>query len=277
MKGMNMTKSVPDNRNMKIAGKLLLIKIYEIVNRSVNRLGRKHKCYICGKTFNKFSPYKKGSSSITPFIRELEVIGSDVDNFRCLYCASHDRERHIYMFFDKLSLWKEFSNAVILHVAPERNLPIQIKKMKPTKYIMGDISPKDSEVKRLDITNIDFQDNYFDFVICNHVLEHVLDYSKAMREIFRVLKNNGKAILQTPFSTILSSTLEDPNICTDELRLKFYGETNHYRLFGSDLFSYLNKAGFKLNIIKNDKLFSRYECNYHGVNYKEDLILVEKP
>jgi SAM-dependent methyltransferase len=262
---------------MKIVGKLLFLKPYEIISASINRLGKKHKCYICGNTFSNFLSYKKGTLSIPPFIKELEMIGSDVDNFKCVFCTSHDRERHLCMFFDRLNLWQEFDNAMILHVAPERNLPMQIKRMKPAKYIMGDMNPNYGEVQKLDITNMNFSNCYFDFVICNHVLEHVLDHNKAMREIFRILKNGGKAILQTPFSTILKNTFADPNIDTDELRLRFYGETTHYRVYGSDFFDHLSNVGFKLNIIKNDKLFSRDECNYYGVNYKEDLVLVEKP
>jgi SAM-dependent methyltransferase len=181
------------------------------------------------------------------------------------------------MFLDKLGMWPEFENAVILHIAPERNLPTQIRKMKPNTYIVGDLSPADHEIIKLDVTSMKFPSNHFDFVICNHVLEHVADDTKAMREIFRVLQPGGRAILQTPFSRVLINTFEDPSIDSDELRLKFYGETCHYRVYGSDLFDKLEGAGFKLDIVKSDKYFSRHDCDYYGVNYEEDLILVRKP
>ena len=149
--------------------------------------------------------------------------------------------------------------------------------MKPAKYIMGDLDPMNNEIKKIDATNIDFLNNYFDFVICNHVFEHIIHDHKAMQEIFRVLKEGGKAILQTPFSSILRNTFEDPNINSEVLRLKFYGETSHYRVYGSDIFDRLGSVGFKINKIKNDKYFSKNECKYYGVNYKEDLIFVQKP
>ncbi|MCK4444600.1 MAG: class I SAM-dependent methyltransferase [Thermoplasmata archaeon] len=149
--------------------------------------------------------------------------------------------------------------------------------MKPAQYVMGDLYPSSDEISRIDVTDIQFPDDSFDFVICNHVLEHVPNDGKGMREIFRVLREGGKAILQTPYSSILGKTFEDANINTDELRIRFYGETTHVRLYGLDLFERLEESGFQLNVVKNDELYSRNECNYYGVDCEEDLILVSKP
>lgn len=264
-------------KTVRTMGRLLIKNPYRFFRNSINRLGNRHKCYICGRTFSFFIPYKKGAASIPPFIRELEVIGSDVDNFGCVFCGSHDRERHLYMFFDKLNLWQGFTSAVILHIAPERNLPSRIRGMKPANYIMGDLNPANDEIRKVDATRLDFSDNYFDFVICCHVLEHIIDDRRAMREIFRVLRVGGKAVLQTPFSSILKNSFEDPNINSEELRLRFFGETSHYRIYGTDLFDRLEEVGFELHIIRNDDCFSRDDCDYYGVNHREDLILVEKP
>ncbi|MCK5291996.1 MAG: class I SAM-dependent methyltransferase [Thermoplasmata archaeon] len=149
--------------------------------------------------------------------------------------------------------------------------------MKTAQYVMGDLYPSSDEISRIDVTDIQFPDDSFDFVICNHVLEHVPNDGKGMREIFRVLREGGKAILQTPYSSILGKTFEDANINTDELRIRFYGETTHVRLYGLDLFERLEESGFQLNVVKNDELYSRNECDYYSVEYEEDLILVSKP
>jgi predicted SAM-dependent methyltransferase len=241
------------SKSLKKMRKFLITNSYLSFKASINKIGNKHKCYICGRTFSYFARYRKGSASIPPFVKELRLIGSDVDNHKCIFCNSHDRERHLYMFFDKLNLWEDFTNAVILHIAPERNLPSKIIQMKPNKYIMGDLYSKNDQIKKIDATNIDFSDGYFDFVLCNHVFEHIINDNLAMKEIFRVLKEGGKAILQTPFSSILRNSFEDANINSEELRLRFYGETSHCRVYGYDFFDKLERVGFKLNIIRNDK------------------------
>lgn len=264
-------------KSAKKKSKFLTANFYTYFKTSINKIGNKHKCYVCGATFNHFMPYRKGSVSIPPFVKELKLIGSDVDNHKCIFCTSHDRERHLYMFFDILNIWQDFNNAVVLHISPERNLPLKIKKMNPAEYVMGDLNPKKNEIIKVDATHIDFSNNYFDFVLCNHVLEHIKDDNKAMLEIFRVLKQGGKAIIQTPFSTILQNTFEDPKINSEELRHRYYGEKDHYRVYGIDFFEKLKRVGFKLNIIKNDRYFKKNECQYYGVNYDEDLIFVQKP
>jgi SAM-dependent methyltransferase len=242
----------------------------------VNKLGKKHKCNICGQTFHAFYPYKTDSPSASSFLKELNMIGRGVDDYGCFYCNSSDRERHLFMFFDKLNLWQEFTQANVLHFAPERNLSPSIKRMKPAQYVMGDLYPSSDEIRRIDVTDIQFPDDSFDFVICNHVLEHVLDDRRAMREIFRVLREGGKAILQTPYSNILGKSFEDANINSDEMKIRFYGESSHVRVYGLDLFERLEESGFRLNVVKNDELYSRNECGYYGVDHEEDLILVLK-
>lgn len=155
-----------------------------------------------------------------------------MENFQCVYCLSHDRERHLFMYFDKLDIWKNFSKALIPHIAPEYHLSKRIKEMKLERYIMGDLfAYNDTSITRVDITEMQFESNSFDYIICNHVLEHVKDVEKALNEIFRVLKPKAYAILQPPFSKLLSNNFEEEKINTDELRYFFYGQEDHLRLF----------------------------------------------
>ena len=252
--------------------KILRVGLKNRLFLTINSLGRKKQCYICKKTFLKFKPYKNGVYS--PFIKELEVIGSDPLNFGCYYCGAHDRERHLFMYFDKLKFWKLFKGKNVLHFAPEKHLRIKLKDLVKANYIQADLNPQNNEIYKIDITEISFPDMTFDFVICNHVLEHIPNDLKALKEIYRVLRTRGKAILQTPFSKMIQNSFEDPRINSDELRERFYGEIDHYRIYGIDFFQKLKSVGFKLNIIKNDELFSNEECYKFGVNPKEDLIMV---
>src|SRR5690348_6053886 len=83
----------------------LIRKPSQLLLTLVNKSGSKRKCYICQHTFNHFTPYRGGWKNIPKFRILLQTVGSDVDNFYCIYCGSSDRERHLFMFFDKLKLW----------------------------------------------------------------------------------------------------------------------------------------------------------------------------
>lgn len=255
-----------------------LLRVYMKIDRYINRLGRKRKCYICGKTFGHFTKYRNGTRKIPDFLRRLVIVGSDIDNFGCQYCGSHDRERHLCMFFDRLNLWKKIRNSRIIHFAPEKNLTSKIRSMEPKQYVLADIYPNNDQVQQIDIVDVPFGDSAFDFIICNHVLEHVKEYKSALKEIYRILSPGGIGVLQTPYSKLLKSNFEDENINTNELRSYFYGQEDHCRVFSEDnLFTDLRDSGLELRMVKHSDHFNDQESQYYGVNKKEDLIMVRKP
>lgn len=248
------------------------------INSIFNKTGNKHKCNVCGNTFNSFTKYGRGTKYLSTYMKNLDMVGSDIDNFGCPYCSAHDRERHLYMFFDEINLWEKVPQSKILHFAPEKNLVEKIKLLNPIQHIRADFYPKQENIEKIDATDIPYDNNTFDLLLCNHVLEHIPNYFKAMEEIYRVLKPNGIAILQTPYSKLLSQNLEEENINTDEQRRFFYGENDHYRVFSEkQFFEDLKKAGFNLEIIRNADFFDENTSFYYGINAKEDLVQVVKP
>jgi len=86
----------------------------------------------------------------------------------------------------------------------------------------------------MDILDIKYDDNFFDFILCSHVLEHILDDRKALSELFRVLKPGGKGILQVPIEETREHTFEDFSIVNQEERARLFGEQDHVRLYGND-------------------------------------------
>lgn len=261
----------------KLCG-FLLIKPIRKIQVMFYQAGSNKKCYICNKKLGHFLKYRGGWVSFSFWIRNIELVGSDVDNFACPFCGSHDRERHLFMFFDKLNIWDKFRGANILHFAPERHLSRKIEDYSPIKYVKADLFPKDVSIEKIDATTIPYKDSMFDILIFNHILEHIPEYVKALNEIFRVLKPNGIAIIQTPYSKLLNKNFEDEGINTDQLRLVFYGQEDHVRVFGEKQFiKELKNAGFILDIVKHSDCFCDQDSFYYGVNKYEDLIKAKKP
>jgi SAM-dependent methyltransferase len=245
--------------------------------RILNRLGRRKQCVVCGRTFGRFTRYGGGGAE-TRFLERLDVAGSDPKNFGCMYCGAHDRERHLFLFFDRLKLWDRMRGASVLHFAPEANLRRRIGEQAPVRYVGADLRPQSPDVRRIDATAIPFPDASFDFLIANHVLEHIPDYRRALSEFHRVLKPGGRAVLQTPYSRLLAANFEDAGIRSGELRRFFYSEPDHVRIFAeSQLMEGIRNAGFRLDIRRHRGLFSDRESSRYGVNPKEDLILAVKP
>jgi SAM-dependent methyltransferase len=246
--------------------------------RLVNGLGSSRKCYICGKTFDHFTKFRDGLKGLSNFHKKLDIVGSDVDNFGCMYCGCNDRERHLFMFFDKLLIWENMANKRILHFAPEKHMAIKISEQTPLEYIQADLYPKNQNTQKIDATEIPYRNVTFDFLIANHILEHIPNYRKALSEFYRILKPGGVAILQTPYSKLLKNNFEDDGINSDELRLYFHGQEDHVRTFGENEFlKSIKEAGFNLQIKKHDDYFDAHTAYYYGVPIKEDFIMIEKP
>jgi len=140
---------------------------------------------------------------------------------------------------------KEPGGIRILHVAPEWNLQKKLLQAKGLEYISADMESPIAMVK-LDIRHVPFEDNTFDAVVCNHVMEHIEEDSLAMSEIFRIIKSGGWAILQTPISLVLEETLENPDITLPEEREVVFGQNDHVRIYAKDYIGRLEAAGFSV-------------------------------
>ena len=240
-------------------------------------LGSAKLCYACNKRVGRFLPYRGGWKDVPPLIRALDVIGSDVENFSCPRCGAHDRERHLLMYFDRAGMWKRIEGASVLHFAPERVLAARISNARPARYVKADLLPAAKGIVREDISKLSFGDCAFGVVIANHVLEHVADDRAAMKEIFRVLEPGGLAVLQTPYSDKLTDTFEDESIRDDAARLQAYGQEDHVRLYGRDLFSRLQGVGFVSKVLDHDAALKDYDESLYGVNRREPFMCMERP
>ncbi|CEJ71713.1 Demethylrebeccamycin-D-glucose O-methyltransferase [Chryseobacterium oranimense G311] len=166
-------------------------------------------------------------------------------------------------------------NAKVLHIAPEQEFLRKFKMMKNLNYISADLFSPIVDVKA-DILDLPFEDNSFDIVFCNHVLEHIEDDAKAMSELYRVMKPGGWGIFQVPMRNSMEKTYEDFTITDPKERQKHFGQYDHVRWYGMDYFDRLRKAGFEAEPNFYSQNFSEEEIKKYGLRQNEILPVVFK-
>jgi SAM-dependent methyltransferase len=186
-------------------------------------------CPVCKSSFKKFLPYGR----INPRPNAL-----------CPTCQALERHRLIWIYLqEKTSFFDQPLD--VLHIAPEACFIKPFEKLHGDRYVTADIESPLAKVK-MDIHQIPFEDNSFDAVLCNHVLEHVDNDIKAMSEIARVLRPGGFAVLQVPFfHPIPSETFEDFSITDPRGREKAFGQDDHVRKYGTDYPRRIERAGMR--------------------------------
>jgi SAM-dependent methyltransferase len=202
--------------------------------RSLKYLGNKTYCPCCNGSFSKF----------------LEV-GPKREPMLCPRCRSNDRDRFFWFYLDKYPNTLQ-PGMKLLHVSPETIYYKRFNQIPGVDYVAGDkfilqfgsTYPKGTVY--LDITDMpEYADNTFDFIFCSHVLEYIKEDHKALRELYRVLKPGGKAIISVPIRFGNYKTLEDPTVTDPKEQEKLYGDTGHLRYYGEDYFERVEAAGFK--------------------------------
>jgi SAM-dependent methyltransferase len=123
------------------------------------------------------------------------------------------------------------------------------QKQSNLEYTTTDLFSPLADVKA-DICNLPFEDNSYDIVLCNHVLEHIPDDTKAMQELYRVLKPGGMGIFQIPQDLSRATTFADDSITDPKERAKIFGQYDHVRVYGRDYFDKLRSIGF--TVIEED-------------------------
>lgn len=236
---------------------------------------KRYFCVYCKHHFSNFIPHKKGFAGSPALMRALDCVGSDLDNFECPWCGSTDRERHLLLYMKTIKLLPQLTNAKILHFAPEKRLENLITKKKPTLYIKCDLYPVRPDLYPVNIMEIPFKKKSFNLVIANHVLEHIENVTTAIDEILRVLKPRGFAILQTPYSNILKTTWSDSGIKTQNARKQAFGQEDHVRLFGKDIFKLFSERGLKNKVCHHNDILKHIDPVFYGVNSKEPFFLFQ--
>lgn len=234
--------------------------------------GNKYECPFCGYKSRELAPIGYD----LPVLFEKQVIGAGKRNAGCFKCESSDRERLVYIYIkDKMRIFDGNKPLKILHFAPEKNLSQSLLDFGFSTYVGGDLFAEGYDypdfVQNMNVLEIPFNDNTYDLIICNHILEHVLDDRAAMQELFRVLKPNGKAVLQVPISKNSEETIEDFTITDPIQREIIFGQKNHVRIYGQDYTKRLTSVGFHVERFNISQEYPQF-----GLHKEEDIFIAIK-
>ena len=205
---------------------------------------------IDGKSYRTFLPYGYGKTR---------------ENVLAPGTLSLERHRLLWLFLkEKTSFFNQSKNFKVLHFAPEQAFYNRFKKFTHWNYTTTDLNSPLADVKA-DICDLPFEDNSYDLILCNHVLEHIPDDQKAMQELFRVLKPGGMGIFQIPQDLSRAQTFEDHSITNPKDRARVFGQYDHVRIYGYDFFDQLRKIGFRVDEVDLTKEYTASEIKKFGL------------
>lgn len=202
------------------------------------------------------------------------IIGGGIRKGKCPCCGSSDRERYINFILDSYCSLFDNTEKKILHFAPEKNLQQKIRQNKYNEYITADIEEGRADVIA-DIRELQFENEEFDFVICNHVLEHIDREKETLNELWRILKYGGILICSVPICWE-EDTFEDKNIVSESDRLKYYGQRDHIRLYGRDFSTRLADVGFDVTCYKSDEICEITQIEKNGFIFGDSCFVAKK-
>ena len=227
--------------------------------RSIWYRGRSRLCPCCGGRFRRFLPAGRPPRP----------------DAACPRRGALERHRLIWLYLsERTSLLTD--PARVLVIAPEAQLQARLLALPRLSVVSGDLESPLAMV-RMDLLALPLRTAAFDAVICSHVLEHVADAHRALAEIHRVVRPGGWAILQSPIDPARATTFEDPAVVTPAERERVFGQRDHVRIFGRDYAQWLERAGFRVQVVAFAREHRPEWVALHGLDPLEDVYRGVKP
>lgn len=227
-----------------------------VFRRLANRLGWGEPprwCPVCARASRRFRP-----AGVVPRA-----------DAKCPHCGALERHRLAWLHLSQHTDLFDGRAKKVLHIAPEKAFAPRFAERLGAGYLTADLLDPRAMVK-MDITAISYPDDTFDVILCSHVLEHVPDDRRALRELHRVLKPDGWAIINVPLTA--EPTYEDLAIIDPRERLKAFGQADHVRRYGPDFEERLREAGFNVGVINAGELVSKEEATRQGLTEAAGVI-----
>lgn len=246
--------------NPKMQSKLL----EDIINEDIPVIG---KCSICNKDIRYWT--NVGQEVITKY----RIIGNGLRKSGCPYCGSVDRYRWLdYILENNTNIYSGTDRT--LHFAPELGIEEKIRN-RNKNYYTADIKQGKADLV-IDMTNMPFENDKFDLIIANHVLEHIGDERKAIAELKRCTRPKGKFILSFP--VCLDVLTQENDTLEKKERIFLFGQEDHVRLYGRDFASTLEQHGLRVEVYRPNKILTEQQIenlklipdDFILICYKED-------
>ena len=217
-------------------------------------LGKGKQCPLCGCQRRKFLPYGYVTSR---------------ENALCPNCLSLERHRLLWLWLVRESDIGRGAMALpkMLHIAPEVALMRKFKKMyasTPDRYVTADLESPLADM-HFDVQQIPLEAESFDAIICNHIMEHVEDDGKALRELYRIMRRGGWGVILSPVELEREKTFEDDTITDPAERTRIFGQYDHRRIYGRDYAARLREAGFEVYDIDYKNELSKAEQELYAL------------
>ena len=217
-------------------------------------LGKGKQCPLCGCQRRRFLPYGYVTSR---------------ENALCPNCLSLERHRLLWLWLLRESDIGRGAMALpkMLHIAPEVALMRKFKKMyasTPDRYVTADLESPLADM-HFDVQQIPLEDESFDAIICNHIMEHVEDDRKALSELYRIMRRGGWGVILSPVELEREKTFEDDTITDKAERTRIFGQYDHRRIYGRDYAERLREAGFEVYDIDYKNELSKAEQELYAL------------
>jgi len=238
----------------------------------VKFFGFRYRCPFCIGGFREFH----SAGFPFPILKEVDVIAAGYrEHVRCPMCNSSNRERSIFLFLQSQGFFSGDKELRVLHIAPERALQKFMKRLPKMTHTSIDLASPSADMA-MDINQLVFPNETFDLVICNNVLEHIPDDVHAMREIFRVLKGGGWALLMVPIATKLQKTFEDDSVTTESERERVFGQSDHVRIYAMDFEDRVREAGFDVERMLPERFLNKEQISEYAIDSREAIYWATK-
>ena len=222
---------------------------------SLLNVGSQVECSVCDRRFRKFARFQG-------------------EHDQCPGCGSLMRHRAIVLYVrDVLHLAER--KLSVFHVGPAESVRGRLSSLDSLDYLSADLEPGKADVEA-DLTDLQFDSDSFDFVLCVHVLEHVPEDRKAIREMHRVLRPGGTALIMVPPSD-LAETAEDPSVTSPTERERLFGQHDHVRLCGADYQARLEEPGFDVEVVDYPEQLGPATRTRYGLRVGEPFYICDKP